>query len=145
MIEIGRLRELAETRVNASPWNVAALRILDEELYDHQERYTPVVGPRFYANAKQSLSRPDVVRHRRRVMQRYRPAEHKKVLLLIAPVRTHHVDQVSSRPVGLESQPVTVGRENGSYIVICPPRWFPAEIPFESARNAYPDNGAPAD
>ncbi|MDD1743627.1 MAG: DUF5591 domain-containing protein [Methanomassiliicoccales archaeon] len=83
MIEIGRLRELAEMRVNATPWNVAALRILDEELYDHQERYTPVVGPRFYANAKQSLSRPDVVRHRRRVMERYRPAAHKKVLLLI--------------------------------------------------------------
>ena len=83
MIEIGRLRELVEIRVHATPWNVAALRILDELFYEHQEMYTPVVGPRFYANAKQSLSRPDVVRHRRRVAERYRPAAHKKVLLLI--------------------------------------------------------------
>ena len=83
LIEIGRLRELVETRVHATPWNVAALRILDELFYDHQETYAPVVGPRFYANAKQSLSRPDVVRHRRRIAERYRPAGHKKVLLLI--------------------------------------------------------------
>ncbi len=83
MIEIGRLRELAEMRAHATPWNVAALRILDEQLYDLQEMYAPVVGPRFYANAKQSLSRPDVVRHRRRVLERYRPAAHKKILLLI--------------------------------------------------------------
>ncbi len=83
MIEIGRLRELVEMRVHATPWNVAALRILDEQFYDHQEMYTPVVGPRFYANAKQSLNRPDVVRHRRRVVERYRPSTHKKVLLLI--------------------------------------------------------------
>lgn len=83
MIEIGRLRELVEMRAHATPWNVAALRILDEQFYDHQETYASVVGPRFYANAKQSLSRPDVVRHRRRVAERYRPASHKKVLLLI--------------------------------------------------------------
>jgi archaeosine synthase len=83
MIEIGRIRELVEIRANATPWNVAALRILDELFYDLQEMYAPVVGPRFYANSKQSLSRPDVVRHRRRIMERYRPAAHKKVLLLI--------------------------------------------------------------
>ncbi len=83
MIEIGRLRELVEMRAHATPWNVAALRILDEQFYEHQETHAPVVGPRFYANAKQSLGRPDVVRHRRRVAERYRPAAHKKVLLLI--------------------------------------------------------------
>jgi archaeosine synthase len=83
MIEIGRLRELVEMRVHASPWNVAVLRILDEQFYEFQEIYTPVVGPRFYANAKQSLNRPDVVRHRRRVVERYHPPTHKKILLLI--------------------------------------------------------------
>jgi archaeosine synthase len=83
MIETGRLRELVEMRAHATPWNVAALRILDEQFYEHQETYAPVVGPRFYANAKQSLNRPDVARHRRRVMERYLPAAHKKVLLLI--------------------------------------------------------------
>ncbi|MBI0583396.1 MAG: DUF5591 domain-containing protein [Methanomassiliicoccus sp.] len=83
MVRIGRLRELVETRVTASPWMVAALRILDLEHYRHQEKRTPVVGPRFYCNSKSSLTRPDVQRFRRRVAERWRPAPHKKVLLLI--------------------------------------------------------------
>ncbi len=83
MLRVGRLRELVETRVTASPWMVAALRIFDLEHYAHQERLTPVVGPRFYCNSKASLFRPDVWRFRRRVMERWEPAPHKKVLLLI--------------------------------------------------------------
>ena len=39
------LRELVEMRVISSPWMVAALRVFDEEHYDFQERYYPVVGP----------------------------------------------------------------------------------------------------
>jgi len=39
-------------RAHATPWNVAALRILDEQFYDHQEAFAPVIGPRFYANAE---------------------------------------------------------------------------------------------
>ena len=34
MIRIGRLRELVENRVNATPWAVAVLRIMDLEHYD---------------------------------------------------------------------------------------------------------------
>ncbi len=83
MIKIGRLRELVETRVNATPWAVAALRIFDLEHYDHQESYTQVVGPSFYCNSKQALFRPDVWRYRRRILERYRVPDHKKVLLLI--------------------------------------------------------------
>ncbi len=83
MIKVGRLRELVETRVNASPWMVAALRTFDLEHYDFQERRTAVVGTPFYCNSKASLFRPDVWRFRRRIMERWEPAPHKKVLLLI--------------------------------------------------------------
>lgn len=83
MLRVGRLRELVETRVTASPWMVAALRIFDLEHYAHQERLTAVLGPRFYCNSKASLFRPDVWRFRRRMMERWEPAPHKKVLLLI--------------------------------------------------------------
>ncbi len=83
MINKQRLRELVEMRIHASPWLVSALRIFDESHYDFQEKYFPVIGPRFYCNAKQSLSRPDILRYRKRIMERYvRPAD-KKVLLLI--------------------------------------------------------------
>lgn len=83
MIEVGRLRELVEARSNITPWGAAALRLFDLERYEHQERRAALVGPRFYANSKQSLSRPEIVRWRRRVLERWRPAPHKKVLLLI--------------------------------------------------------------
>lgn len=83
MIKVGRLRELVETRVNASPWMVAALRIFDLQQYAFQEERTAVVGPPFYCNSKASLFRPDVWRFRRRIMERWEPAPHKKVLLLI--------------------------------------------------------------
>ncbi|MGD0818179.1 MAG: DUF5591 domain-containing protein, partial [Methanomassiliicoccales archaeon] len=83
MIGQQRLRELVEMRIHASPWLVSALRIFDENHYDFQEKYFPVIGPQFYCNAKQSLTRPDILRYRKRIMERYvRPAD-KKVLLLI--------------------------------------------------------------
>jgi len=83
MLKLGRLRELVEMRVSSSPWSAAALRIFDMEFYDFQEMYAPVVGPSFYCNSKQSLYRPDVCRFRRRILERYKPPTHKKVLLLI--------------------------------------------------------------
>jgi archaeosine synthase len=78
-----RLRELVEQRSIVNPWGVAALRILDEELYAYQESMLPVIGPRFYCNSKQSLSRPDIIRWRDRVAERYYRPAGKKVLLLL--------------------------------------------------------------
>ncbi|MGD0057263.1 MAG: DUF5591 domain-containing protein [Methanomassiliicoccales archaeon] len=83
MLKLGRLRELVEIRVSSSPWSVAALRIFDLEFYSLQEMYAPVVGPKFCCNSKESLYRPDVWRFRRRILERYTPPAHKKVLLLI--------------------------------------------------------------
>jgi archaeosine synthase len=78
-----RLRELVEQRSLVNPWGVAALRILDEELHAYQESAMPVNGPRFYCNSKQSLSRPDIIRWRQRVAERYHRPAGKKVLLLL--------------------------------------------------------------
>lgn len=83
MISLGRLRELVETRVNASAWAVASLRLLDLEHYAFQERFTSVTGPNFCCNSKASLMRPDVRRFRERVMERWEPPKHKKILLMI--------------------------------------------------------------
>jgi len=83
MISSGRMREFAELRCHSTPWNVAALRIFDDEHYAHQEIDFPVIGPRFYCNAKQSLVRPDVRRFRELVKSRFHRPEHRRILLLI--------------------------------------------------------------
>ncbi|MCQ5375474.1 MAG: archaeosine synthase subunit alpha [Methanomassiliicoccales archaeon] len=83
MMKQGRLREFVELRANANPWAVAALRILDLEFYEYQEKYTPVVGQRILCNSKESLYRPDVWRYRRRILERYKPPSNKRVLLLL--------------------------------------------------------------
>ncbi|MCX6650619.1 MAG: DUF5591 domain-containing protein [Methanomassiliicoccales archaeon] len=83
MIAAGRMREFAELRCHSNPWNVAALRIFDEDHYEHQEEDYPLVGPRFYCNAKQSLVRPDVRRFRETVKSRFHRPDHRKILLLI--------------------------------------------------------------
>lgn len=83
LIRAGRLRELAEIRANSTPWGVAALRLFDLECYALQEAQASVTGPRFYANSAQSLNRPDIVRWRKRVQERWSPSTHKKILLLL--------------------------------------------------------------
>jgi archaeosine synthase alpha-subunit len=83
MIRVGRLRELAEIRANSTPWGIAAMRLFDLEGYSLQESQASVTGPRFYANSMQSLNRPDVARWRKRVLDRWSPSHHKKILLLL--------------------------------------------------------------
>ena len=83
MITAGRMREFAELRCHSSPWNVAALRIFDDEHYEHQEADCSLIGPRFYCNAKQSLVRPDVKRFREMVKARFHRPDHRRILLLI--------------------------------------------------------------
>ncbi|MDD1771624.1 MAG: DUF5591 domain-containing protein [Methanomassiliicoccales archaeon] len=83
MITAGRMREFAELRCHSSPWNVAALRIFDDEHYQHQEADCSLVGPRFYCNARQSLVRPDVKRFRETVKTKFHRPDHRRILLLI--------------------------------------------------------------
>jgi len=82
-ISQGTLRELVEARIRSDPWLVQSLRLMDLEHYDLQEMHAPVKGAPFHAGSKESLQRPDIVRWRDRLVQRYRRPESASVLLLI--------------------------------------------------------------
>ena len=79
----GRLRELVERRLANDPWNTAVLRHLDLRHGDLLESCTPVAGGEILAYAHESLTRPEVVRFRRRVRERYAKPPSARVLLLI--------------------------------------------------------------
>lgn len=82
-IRNGSLREFVEKRAVHDPWMIAALRHFDLVHYDHQELHFSVTGPNFHANTKESLHRPDVVRYRKRIRERYRKPPSAKTLLLL--------------------------------------------------------------
>lgn len=82
-IQRGSLRDFVESRIRSEPWMVSVLRHLDNSYYDFQEKHYPIVGKTFIASSKESLSRPDVERFRRRIKERYRKPESAKVLLLL--------------------------------------------------------------
>jgi archaeosine synthase len=82
-ISEGKLRELVEGRIRADPWLVQNLRLLDLEHYTLQEQHAPVKGAPFHAGSKESLMRPDVIRWRRRLEERYQRPRGAKVLLLV--------------------------------------------------------------
>ena len=79
----GRLRELVERRLANDPWNTAVVRHLDLRRYDLVEQYAPVAGGEVLAYAHESLSRPEVLRFRRRVRERYAKPASARVLLLL--------------------------------------------------------------
>lgn len=79
----GRLRELVERRLANAPWNTAIVRHLDFRGYEIVEPYTPVSGGPMLAYAHESLHRPEIVRFRRRIQERYRKPPSARVLLLL--------------------------------------------------------------
>jgi archaeosine synthase len=79
----GRLRELVERRLANDPWNTAVIRHLDLRHFDLVEQYTPVVGGEMLAYSHESLTRPEVVRFRRRIRERYSKPPSTRVLLLL--------------------------------------------------------------
>ncbi|MCI4371444.1 MAG: archaeosine synthase subunit alpha, partial [Thermoplasmata archaeon] len=79
----GRLRELVERRLANAPWNTAVVRHLDLREYDLVEPYTPVAGGEMLAYAHESLTRPEIVRFRRRIRERYRKPPSARILLLL--------------------------------------------------------------
>jgi archaeosine synthase len=79
----GRLRELVERRLANAPWNTAIIRHLDLREYDLVESYTPVAGGEMLAYAPESLTRPEIVRFRRRIRERYAKPPSSRVLLLL--------------------------------------------------------------
>jgi archaeosine synthase len=82
-IRSGNLRELVEQRVSNDPWMTAVLREMDLRCFEWQELHFPVTGPSLRAYSKESLFRPDVLRFRNRVKQRFRRPPSARVLLLL--------------------------------------------------------------
>lgn len=82
-IRAGRLRELAERRAVNDPWSTAVLRELDLRYGAWQEFHAPVAGGPMYAYTPQSLLRPEVLRFRRRLIERYAKPPNANVLLLL--------------------------------------------------------------
>lgn len=82
-IRAGNLRELAEKRATNSPWNMAVLRHMDLRHYEFQERRAAVTGGCLRAYSSQSLTRPEIVRFRQRIKERYVKPPSAEVLLLL--------------------------------------------------------------
>src|SRR3989454_504504 len=94
----GRLRELVERRLANAPWNTAVVRHLDLREYDLVEPYTPVAGGQMRAYAAESLARPEIVRFRRRIRERYvKPASARVLLLLPCSARKPYSTSRSHR------------------------------------------------
>lgn len=82
----GRLWEYVEMRAHGHPSLLQALKHLDK-YSRYIERHTPITkrsGLFFFGSI--DLNRPEVIRHRRRLMERYRPSEEAKILILVPEV-----------------------------------------------------------
>jgi len=97
-IRAGRLRELAERRAVNDPWSTAVLREFDLRYVEWQEAHAPVAGAPIYAYTAQSLLRPEVLRFRRRLVERYtKPPSARVLLLLPCSARKPYADSKTHR------------------------------------------------
>lgn len=80
----GRLWEYVEMRAHSHPALLQALKGV-EKYSDYIERSTPAVKRRglFFFGSTLDFIRPEVIRYRRRLMERYKPPGEAKMLLLI--------------------------------------------------------------
>ncbi len=79
----GTIREFVEYRSKTSPKLVEMLRHLDMQHYHYQESRFPLVSGKFAATTRLSLGRPDIVRFRDRVLERYRKPPTPDILVLL--------------------------------------------------------------
>ena len=85
----GRLRELVEARTVAEPALGEMLRYADRDLERLLDERTPVVGGASHGYVlAESHRRPEMLRFRRRLAERYRPPPSKEVLLLVPCSKT---------------------------------------------------------
>ena len=83
-INQGNLRGLVEIRIKADPHLTAILRNLDTNHYDYIEKRTPMTSKsKLLATTKESLSRPEIRRFQRRVIERYKKPKSAEILLLL--------------------------------------------------------------
>jgi archaeosine synthase len=97
-IRSGRIRELAERRAVNDPWSTAVLRELDLRHAEWQEYHVPVSGGRVQAYSSESLWRPEVLRFRRRLVERYaKPPSARVLVLLPCSARKPYAESKSHR------------------------------------------------
>ena len=85
----GRLRELVEARLASEPTLSELLRYADRRLGALLDERTPVTGERSHNYVlAESHRRPEMVRFRARLIERYRPPPSKSVLLLVPCSKT---------------------------------------------------------
>ncbi len=82
-ISNGSIREFVELRAKTSPTLVEMLRHLDMCHHSYQEARFPVVSGNFAATTRLALGRPDIVRFRERVIERYRKPPTPDILVLL--------------------------------------------------------------
>ena len=88
-VRLGRLRELAESRLTAEPALAEMLRYADHDLGPLLEERCPVTGSGSQNYVLfESFRRPEMARFRRHLIERYRPPSSKTVLLLVPCSRT---------------------------------------------------------
>src|SRR3989442_8668128 len=84
----GRLGEHVNRRLANGPWTAAVVGHWDLRAYELVEPYTPVAGGAMLAYAQASLTRPEILRFRRRIRERYaKPPSARVLLLLPVPAR----------------------------------------------------------
>jgi len=97
-IRAGRFRELAERRAVNDPWSTAVLREMDLRHGEWQEYHAPVAGGPVFAYTPQSLWRPEVLRFRRRLVERYaKPPSARVLVLLPCSARKPYAESKSHR------------------------------------------------
>jgi len=93
-----RVRELAERRAANDPWSTAVLREMDLRHFAWQEYHAPVAGGPVFAYTAHSLTRPEVLRFRRRLAEQYaRPPSTRVLVLLPCSARKPYAESRSHR------------------------------------------------
>ncbi len=92
----GRIRELVESRVRTEPWLVEALRAMDEH-HEFLGPYVPTGGDKVLVTTRESFYRPDIVKFRERLFERYQPPERDVLLLLPCSARKPYFTSNSHR------------------------------------------------
>ncbi len=83
-IQQNTLRELVEQRVRNHPHHASLLHLMDIDHYPYLEKHTATqTKKRVMTTTRDGLFRPEIRRFQHRVIHRYQPPSHAKILLLL--------------------------------------------------------------
>ena len=119
----GRLWEHLEMQAHSHPSLLQALKHLGKYA-EYVERHSPVAkrsGLFFFSSA--GLTRPEVVRHRKRLLERYSPPVRAKVLVLVPDLGSHQIQRGSKfkKALSLACERIGVSEAEAHVCVYAPP------------------------